>query len=315
MDPNKMSLTSDVVKPVFPFVGFSIHHKKESASLELSMESLLFAILRLGTFLCFVGWAWVHYYWEGPYAVLIWNETMYSWAQSLGYQWEDIVGTGANDGLFQSALSQIYWGYLACALVALLARKERTWSLLVLLLGSCMLGILMYAKYLNSKGQLPMFVEHGGQILMPAILASALYFGYRHKITLCLALFAFVCTFAGHGCYALDIWPTPSMFYGMISVILGFGYDTAKLFLRTAGALDMLVCLGVFIPKMRFGCALYAACWGLLTALARPVAGMSFTLNYWGADQYLHEAVLRAPHFMIPLFLVLLWIKPAKKTL
>ena len=38
---------------------------------------------------------------------------------------------------------------------------------------------------------------------------------------------------------------------------------------------------------------------------------MSLSLNYWGADQFLHEAVLRAPHFLIPLYLFLLWKKPA----
>ena len=83
-----------------------------------SPDSALLTLLRLGTFLCFSAWAWVHYYWEGPYAVLIWNETTFDWAESLGYDWNDVVGTGYNDGLFQSALSQIYWGYILCAIIS-----------------------------------------------------------------------------------------------------------------------------------------------------------------------------------------------------
>ena len=55
-------------------------------------------------------------------------------------------------------------------------------------------------------------------------------------------------------------------------------------------------------PSCRTCCNL-----ALGTALARPVAGMSLSLNYWGADQFLHEAVLRAPHFLIPLYLFFLW--------
>ena len=60
--------------------------------------------------------------------------------------------------------------------------------------------------------------------------------------------------------------------------------------------------------------ALYACFWGLVTALARPVAGMSSELNFWGADQFVHEALLRAPHFLIPLYLAVFWYKPRKKS-
>ena len=115
-------------------------------------------------------------------------------------------------------------------------------------------------------------------------------------------------TFVGHGLYALGYhWPTPANFYGMTSVIFQVEHDTARTFLRVAGILDFLVCIGIFIPLLRRSCALYAAAWGFLTALARPVAGMSMSLNYWGADQFLHEVGRRAPHFRIPLYFFFLW--------
>jgi hypothetical protein len=96
----------------------------------------------------------------------------------------------------------------------------------------------------------------------------------------------------------------------MTSVILDVEYDTANAMLHTAGVLDFLVCVGIFVPQLRRPSALYAAAWGFLTAIARPVAGMSLSLNYWGADQFVHEAVLRAPHVFIPLFLFFLWREP-----
>jgi hypothetical protein len=155
-----------------------------------------------------------------------------------------------------------------------------------------------------------MFVEHGGQMLMPILLVLALRLGAAHRLTIGTAMLALIMTFAGHGSYALGFWPTPGNYYAMTTVVLGVDYPVAKAILRTAGALDFLVCLGICFPLMRSASALYATVWGFLTAIARPVAGMSWGLNYWGADQYLHEAVLRAPHFLIPLFLFLIWRAP-----
>ena len=178
------------------------------------------------------------------------------------------------------------------------------------IVGSGLLTVLSYAKYVASQRQLPMLVEHGGQILMPILLVLALTFGARHRGTIITAMVAVLMTFAGHGSYALGLWPTPATFYAMISVCLHVEYETAKTILRVAGFLDFLVCVGILIPLIRRPAVLYAAIWGLLTAIARPVAGMSWGLYYWGADQFLHEAVLRAPHFLIPLYLLALWSKP-----
>ncbi len=99
----------------------------------------------------------------------------------------------------------------------------------------------------------------------------------------------------------------------MTSVILHVDYSTAKAIMIAAGVLDFVVCIGILIPFMRRSSAMYGVVWGFLTALARPVAGMSFSLYYWGADQFLHEAALRAPHFLIPLYLFTLWYKPREK--
>ena len=96
----------------------------------------------------------------------------------------------------------------------------------------------------------------------------------------------------------------------MTMVILGSDYDVTTTLLRVVGVLDIAVCVGVLIPRARRVSVVYAAGWGLATAVARPVAGMSTTLNYYGTDHYLHEAVLRTPHFLIPMFLFFLWQQP-----
>ncbi|PAY15954.1 hypothetical protein CKO51_29315 [Rhodopirellula sp. SM50] len=280
---------------------------------ESNPHRLPIACLRLGAFLCFAGWTWVHYYWEGPYGVLLWQDATYDLATGLGLSWDEFVGTGADDGFVQKWIARIWWLYLACTLLTITVRKTSWVQMSGLVLGSGLLTLLSYASYVAAQRQLPMFIEHGGQMLIPLILVMALALGVRHRVTVTTAVIALIMTFAGHGCYAIGFWPTPGNFYAMTTLILGADYSTAQMLLRTAGVLDFLVCIGICIPYLRRASALYASVWGFLTAVARPVAGMSWGLNYWGADQFLHETALRAPHFAIPLFLFFLWRKPGEK--
>ena len=163
------------------------------------------------------------------------------------------------------------------------------------------------AKYIKSEFEFPMLIEHGAQVLSPVLLVMALTLGMRHRATVNTAIIAILMTFAGHGLYAAGVWPTPPTFIGMTRSIFGWDYNTTKIFLRVAGFFDFVVCCGMFIPTLRRSCALYAFFWGLMTAAARPIAGMSWDLNYWGADQFLPELVYRSPHWFIPLFLFLYW--------
>jgi hypothetical protein len=274
---------------------------------ESNQNNLPVLCLRLGAFLCFAGWTWVHFYWEAPYGVLLWQESTFKLASGLGLSWEEFVGSGADDGWVQAWIARIWWLYLACAVLSITVGRRSWVQMIGLVLGSGLLTLLSYAAYISAQRQLPAFVENGGQMLIPTLLVMALALGARHRATVMVAMFALIMIFAGHGSYALGLWPTPGNFYAMTSLVLGVEYPTAQIILRSVGILDFMVCLAIFIPRLRRASALYATVWGFLTAIARPIAGMSWGLNYWGADQYLHEAVLRAPHFLIPLYLFLVW--------
>ncbi|WP_149496569.1 hypothetical protein [Roseiconus lacunae] len=267
-------------------------------------------LLRFATFLCLGGWAWGHLYWEGPYGVLLWQDSTYQIAQWLGISWDEFVGSGAGDGWVQRCNVWIGWFYALAAVLSLTARRTSYVQLAILTTSTLMLGILSYAKYVSAQYQLPMLIEHGGQVLSPLLLTTAIVKGPTHRGTIIIAMIAVVTTFAGHGSYAIGWWPTPGNFFAMTTLTLGLEYESAKTVLRAAGVLDFAVCVLLFVPPLRQIAVGYAAVWGMLTALARPVAGMSMTLIYWGADQYIHETVLRAPHFLIPLFLVFVWRKP-----
>ncbi len=255
----------------------------------------------------------MHFYWEGPYGILLWHDATFTLAGKFGISWEEFVGTGADDGFVQKCVASMSWLYLICTILTLTVRKGSRIQMAILVGGSGLLVILSYAKYLASQRQLPMFIEHGGQMLIPIIFVLALALGVRHRVTVAVAILAFIMTFAGHGSYAVGLWPTPSSFYAMTSVILQVDFATAKSLMLAAGILDFVICIGLFVPFLRRPAALYGVIWGFLTAMARPVAGMSLSLFYWGADQFLHEAVLRAPHFLIPLYLFFLWYRPHVK--
>ena len=290
--------------------------ERETAKLSTPVsEEWLIRLLRCGAFLCLAAWSWAHLYWEGPYGALFWNQVSFGIAERFGIDWDGYAGGGDGAGWIQKWGRVLGWLYVVAAVLALTLRARRWWSLGLLAMGSCLLTLMSFAKYLKSGNQLPMFVEHGGQMLAPTLLGVALIAGARHRVTVLIALIAFLATFLGHGSYALGLWPTPANYFGMTSKILQVDADVARVFLNVVGVLDFVICVGIFIPSIRRVSALYGAIWGLMTAFARPVAGMSADLNYWGADQYLHEAILRAPHFMIPLYLFCVWKKSGDASL
>ena len=273
-------------------------------------DSRCIVVLRLAAFCCLAGWTWAHYYWEGPYGILFWDEGVYRLVARFGISWDQFVGSGANDGIVQLVIRQVFWLYLACTILTLTVRRGARFQYALLVFGSGLLAMVAYAKYLASESQLPMLIEFGGQVLTPLLLVLALALGARHRVTVMAAVVAVIMTFAGHGAYAIGWWPTPGIYYGMVSKILHVDHETVVGILYTAGILDFAVCVGICFPFVRRLAALYATLWGLLTALARPMAGMDSSLHYWGADQFIHEAVLRAPHFLIPFYLFLLWRRP-----
>ena len=262
--------------------------------------------LRIGSCACFLGWAWQHLRWSVPYDAVLWNPDYSDWlARAFGVSWETYIAEVVTDRriLFFERLIGVL--YLALAVISVTAKRHSHVQLTCLGIGSELLVMASYCKYANAGHAMATFVEYGGQILTPTVLILALERGVRDRWTISVAIIAFCATFAGHGIYAVGLAPTPGHFYGLVSAILGLGENSADWFLKTVGVLDFVVCVGVFVPLMRRISLAYAALWGVLTAFARPVAGMAFAAPWWGADQFLHEAILRIPHAALPFFLLL----------
>ena len=86
-------------------------------------ETTLIGLLRLGAFFCLGGWTWVHFYWEGPYGILLWKHDTYELASRIGVTWDEFVGSGAMDGFVQKWIARSWWLYLVCTVLTLTVRK------------------------------------------------------------------------------------------------------------------------------------------------------------------------------------------------
>lgn len=75
--------------------------------------------------------------------------------------------------------------------------------------------------------------------------------------------------FLGHGIFA---WQLKPRFLEMLGAMTGITGDLAATLMRAIGVSDMLVALFAILKPIR-AILIFAAVWGFLTALARPVAG------------------------------------------
>ena len=75
--------------------------------------------------------------------------------------------------------------------------------------------------------------------------------------------------FLGHGIFA---WQLKARFLDMLAAFTGITGGLAKNIMMTIGAIDIGVAILALLKPIRI-ILIYAAVWGFMTALARPVAG------------------------------------------
>lgn len=162
--------------------------------------------------------------------------------------------------------------------------------------------------YLNwtkfvSVGYLPeQLIEHALQLALP-VLAIWTLSNYSKKHLLLSLKVLIALTFVGHALFALGWHGVPKHFIGMTQNILNLDHNNSLLFLRVFGFLDVVAAVLIFIPRLRNAGLIYMIVWGALTAFARP---LSSAVEGLSADFFLSGipgAVMRFPHFIIPLAL------------
>ena len=276
-------------------------------NIKLKSSSLFFRLLQLSAFTVLLGRAWQHLYWDAPFRTFFWDEQLLSGLveRFSTMDWETYITSMEVDNAIGNSIKMFGFFYLMAAIIALFIHKLPRPFHHVLILSSLALitlALLYCKERFFSIGQ---FFEYTLQFGSPFFL----WWWLRHENPISISSnfikglkIAIALTFTCHGLYAIGYYPIPVQFMEMTMNILGVTEELAKTILTTAGILDFAVALGIFLPwKWARFFLLYAVLWGFGTTIARVWANFNWEWLDYVLLQWLHESVMRMPHFLIPL--------------
>ncbi|MDF1864494.1 MAG: hypothetical protein P1U70_06650 [Saprospiraceae bacterium] len=269
----------------------------------------VFRLVQLSSICVFAGRAWQHFNFDAPYRSFLWDETIMSfWVRLFtDLTWKEYVTSPEVDENIQLLIIISGWLYVACLLISIWIKKLPKPFHYILLIGALNLIILAFLYSKEKFFHFGQFFEYVLQFGSPILL----YLIVNQLITtnrlIKLMKIGIGVTFSCHGLYAIGYYPRPESFIAMTTNILGLNNENAILFLKVAAILDFLITISQFFnKKIVIPFLAYAALWGLATSLARVWS--NFYADFWieSLHQWTHETILRFPHFLIPLALILL---------
>ena len=267
----------------------------------------LIYLLKFCAFCVFAGRAYQHLFWDAPFRSLLWDENMIGGIVENVFNtpWKEYVTSLKTDAFIQNTIRLNGVFYAICAIVSLLITpNSKKYLKIILGIGGCSLLFLTFLLTKSKFFQMAMFIEHSIQFGTPFVLLYLIKSNYNFsKITLSLKVITAL-TFLGHGLYAIGlVYPLPGNFVVMTLNILPISEEHSKHFLFTAGLLDFIVVLFIFIPKLQKIALIYAVFWGLATAFARIASGLTYDVSFAILHQYLYTTIYRIPHGLIPLII------------
>lgn len=277
----------------------------------IKSNQIQFLLLQLGVFFVFIGRAWQHWFYDAPYRELIWDEyKMKGIIENVfGISWTEWVTNPAYDTGIATFIDGMGVFYLLCGLAVWSIKRFPKISRGFLYMGAFNLFILAGLYFKAKQYHVGQLIEYSLQFFGPVLL---IIFAKEGRLTDRLVLLfkiAIALTFFGHGLYALGYYPRPLTFLEMCGNILNLYDRGATHFLFTAGVLDMIICVLIFIPNRKLILAglTYAVLWGLATAIARPWA--YFHIEFWqdSLHRWLYEASYRLIHGIGPFVLFLFY--------
>jgi hypothetical protein len=282
----------------------------EKASNSRVPGNLELRILQALVSLVLISRGWLTWHWDSPIRGLIWQEAW--WTPLLGkfgITWTHFALTSGN--WISPTLDWLGIFLIASAVLPWLAGFARLrWTRWLLLPAIFILIIDIFARLVEKNLQLGIMLEYGLQLSAP--IALLIHLGWKttpplpiQKTLTWIFLIAAALTFTGHGLYAVGYYPVPLDFRMMTSEILPLSETNSLLFLKIVGWLDFIAVTLIFIPKTRSSALFYMMCWGGLTSLARILTYFDTDLSFFGLDPWLAESIVRTPHWLIPLWLLL----------
>jgi len=261
-------------------------------------------LVQLATVSVFLGRAWQHIIWDAPFRTFLWDEdwmiSILPWFSNISY--EDFITSPEMDATIQNVIKANGWFYVMCALVAIFIKKIPRVLTYILWVGAASLMFLSFLYCKEKFFQWGQFWEYSLQFGSPIFL---FYLWKNQEVNNRLIMWmkiAIAITFISHGLYALNYYPRPGHFIEMVMTILGVQESTAIVVLNFAGVLDFVIAIGIFIKgKIGNWILLYTIFWGLATTMARIVGHFYLDMMEDTLMMWVHEAVYRLPHFLIPL--------------
>ncbi len=274
--------------------------------LRYPLPASAYLLLVISAALVFLGRAYQYLCWDAPLRAFFWDQALLEpfvtrWS---GHSWQAYVTdlqVVENITRLQFAIG---WLFLLAGLGALLLlRWNNKWLRGLLLAGTVFLGLNALLDAKEHFYHLIQLLEHSIQVGVPLLLILILRQPEQKKWWLLGAKVVVALTFTAHGMYALGVYPVPANFVDMTIRLLGVSEGTARTFLLTVGALDLVAAVFLFLPRLVWWGLGYCILWGTLTALARTVIGIGLLEPVALVHQQLYQTVFRLPHGLLPLLL------------
>ncbi len=261
--------------------------------------------LLLGTSLMLLGRGWQYFFFETSYREIFWSYSAFGWFVEgvLGIEWNTYLSTpkyDANIVLFEKGLGLLF--IITALLVAFLFKLR---GVKVLLIVITVLQIPQVYFQFNGVGyNWALMLEFSAQFFMPIILF--LYLINWQNVAVKLGIGVIAITFVCHGLYAYGIYNVPQKFLTMSMKTIGLDKANSLVFLSAMGVLDFIAAVFLFFKKsvfQRLG-LWYMFVWGFITAMARPWAHFYSFDAARSLFQHFPDFLIRAPHFLLPVFLL-----------
>jgi len=233
--------------------------------------------LRLSVFFVFLGRGWEHLFWDAPFRAVLWDQTLMEGLVTnlTGMTWQQYATSVKVNFVIDTSIKLIGVVYLCCAAVSLIIKpKHKKWGK-ALFVGAFFLIILSFLFYKNKFYKFGQFIEYSCQMFSPIFLYLYLFYKVQANKFHLLLKVALALTFIGHGMYALGVYVTPGIWTDMAMSSLNFiGLYPSEVqverIIYIAGILDMVLAVGIFLPKKwSIPFIVWAIIWGLLTTFSR----------------------------------------------
>lgn len=262
-------------------------------------------IMRLACSALFAARAWLYCMNIGPLSTFFWHQ---KWLEGPMERWFALpwVDYASYSEPFILHVQHLM-GFLfaVCAVACWWVKPGRVWVNGLVGAGAAMLIPYWLLRWIDQDFQLPMMLEHflqwGTPVLLILYKRMSPQQWWRLGAVFCGA------TFIGHGLYALG-WTVPRAngFINLTTAILHLSEANAVRFLTVVGILDIVVVAMLLVRRLRTLALAYMAFWGLATAMARIIAHYTPAEKYYGLHPWLAETVVRFPHGLVSLAILLL---------